>query len=122
MVDDDAAQDLVVHDEVGGDDDDDIVVQDEVGGRREGTDVEVERYGEEGEELGGEEDEGEVVVLDQVEGDGSGIHFRAVFTQRALDGLIQDTRFEVLERAQREMTRFLRTSRDPQRVDAKGFI
>ena len=45
-----------------------------------------------------------------------------VFTQKELEGLIQDTRFEVLERAQREMTRFLRTSRDPQRVDAKGFI
>ena len=35
------------------------------------------------------------------------IHFRAVFPERALDGLIPDTRFEVLERTQREMTRFL---------------
>ena len=93
----DAAQHLVEHGE-----DDEFVVQDEVGG-----DEEVGGYGEQGEDLGGDEEEGEVVVLDEVEGDGSGIHFRAVFTQTALDGLIQDTRFEVVERPQREMTRFL---------------
>ena len=78
------------------------MVQDEVGG-----DEEVGGYGEQGEDLGGDEEEGEVVVLDEVEGDGFGIHFRAVFTQTALDGIIQDTRFEVVERPQRDMTRFL---------------
>ena len=67
---------------------DDFVVQDEVGG-----DV--------------ADGEPEYVVLDEVEGDGSGIHFRAVFTQKSFDGLVQDTRFEVVERPQRDMTRFL---------------
>ena len=43
----------------------------------------------------------------RLRGDGSGIQFRAMYTQRALEGLIQDTRFEVLEPPLRDMTRFI---------------
>ena len=47
------------------------------------------------------------MVLEEVEGDGSGIHFLAVSSQRAIDGVIKDKRFEVLERPQRYLKLFL---------------
>ena len=71
-----------------------------------GGDKEVSRYGEEGEDLAGDV-EGELVILDVVEGDGAGMHFQEVFLPTVIESLIQDRRFDVLERPQRDMTRFI---------------
>ena len=42
---------------------------------------------------GDEKGDSELVFHEKVEGDGSRIHFRAVFTHKSVDGLSQDTSF-----------------------------